>query len=371
MATTEMIKNAGLHSNKYKEGDEIVKSFTEPDLFIYRKRGLHSAFYEIAGIVRMFKGGSSFKKHFTNPFDGNKIAGSLAKLWKVTKNQILRLWRVKGQSTSSFGTAIHRYRELANLNQPVDEAHELLLSSIKQTRRDYMANLQLGETISKNKKSAEENYAKPTHQDIRNIMKLQDEDVIKYADKIEEEFIELYNSLGMDKYESIPEVYVTYVKRGMGGEVDKLLITDPDKKICRVIDYKVQGDLDVPDVTNELLNELELFTIKKKKCTTCGGSGDYQLTVDDQIAMDNEDNYFIPTDCVFCGGEGNIEVKKKIKRTKLDVIKIQLSYYAYCLHMAGWTVEGADVFGRDGEWKHYEVDLIPMDEMEELLEKYL
>lgn len=326
MATTETIKNAGLRSNKYKEGDEIVKSFTEPDLFIYRKKGFHSAFYEIAGIVRTFKGGSSFKKHFTNPFDGNKIAGGLAKLWNVTKEQILHLWKVKGQSTSSFGTAIHRYRELVNLNKPVGEAYELLLSSIKQTRRDYMANLQLGETIFKNKKSAEENYAKPTHQDIRNIMKLQDEDVIKYADTIEEEFIELYKSLGMDKYDSIPEAYVTYVKRGMGGEVDKLLITDPDKKICRVIDYKVQGDLDVPDASNELLHELAIFKENGKPLR---------------------------------------------QRTKLDVIKIQLSYYAYCLHKAGWTVEGADVFGRDGDWKHYEVELISMDEMEELLEKYL
>lgn len=327
----------------YKKDDEVVQSFTEPDVFIYRKNGVHSALFNKKGKPTFFKGGSTFKKHFVEPFEGDKVAANLASHWTglyeklkelkdaglPTPKEILKqltrmrkgiqkLWKDKGQSTSTFGNGLHRYRELVNLGEDPQEAIDMILRSVKDTRKRYMENLEIGEEIFKNKKSADENYAKPTHKDIRNMMKMSDEEIIDYINQMESEFQELDKSLGFHTIETLPEVYVTALDMIMGGEIDRLLIKDLDKKICRVQDYKVQGDLDEVDPNTKMINELA-----------------------------------------------------KKKATKLDVIVIQLSYYAYCLWRAGWTVEGGDVFGRDGEWEHYEIELIPMEEMDELLKKYL
>jgi hypothetical protein len=150
-------------------------------------------------------------------------------------------------------------------------------------------------------------------------MKARSDEVDKYSKKIIREFKTMYKKSGFDISKAIPEVYVTYSKFNMGGEIDVLYIVDEEKKICRVQDHKIKDKiLDDVSSRNKLLNELE-----------------------------------------------------KKKASELDVIRIQLSFYAFCLTKAGWTVEGGDVFGRNGKWEHYEVDLIPTNEMEKLLEKYL
>lgn len=237
------------------------------------------------------------------------------------------MWSDKGSSTTSFGTAIHQILEDYFNKKELDVS--LVVESIKKTRRSYMQNLNIGEKIAKKKVNQEENYAKPTHLDIRALMKSNIVQIKKYCQGILDEFINLFDELGYSKYEILPEVYVTYSPFGMGGEIDVLMIKDWDKKICRVGDHKIKDKvLHELSSRNELTNELE-----------------------------------------------------KKKASENDIIIIQLSYYAYCLHKAGWTVEGGDIFGRNGKWTHYAVDLIPMSDsdlkdmdgvtMEKLLKKYL
>ena len=150
-------------------------------------------------------------------------------------------------------------------------------------------------------------------------MKARSDEIIDYTKKIVEEFKEMYKSSGYDLNKALAEVYVTYSPLNIGGEIDVLYVIDYEKKICRVQDHKIKDKvLDELSTRNALTKELE-----------------------------------------------------KKKASEIDIIRIQLSFYAFCLAKVGWTVEGGDVFGRNGEWKHYEVELIPTDEMEELLVKYL
>lgn len=186
-----------------------------------------------------------------------------------------------------------------------------------------MKNLELGEKIHENKleigKESTENYAKPTHLDIRALMKSTTDEILKYAKNIVSEFKSMYSNAGYDLNKALAEVYVTYEKFNMGGEIDVLYVIDYEKKICRVQDHKIKDKvLDELSSRNKLLHELT-----------------------------------------------------KSKASELDIIIIQLSFYAFCLTKAGWTVEGGDVFGRNGEWQNYKVDLIPEKEMEVLLKKYL
>lgn len=291
---------------------EVLTSFTEPDLDIFRPFNQHSAI--ING--KKAKGGSSFKKHLTEPFSPFAAINS-AKAWGTTVDEVRGLWKDKGKSTAGFGTAFHKVIENDTLG--LEYNSDDIIDEIKKTRRLYMKNLDLGARIQKVKKGATENYAKPTHLDIRALMKATDEEIHEYGKKVLQEKKDMYKSLGYDKCDRVAEVYVTYSELGMGGEIDDLIIIDKQKKICRVADFKFKDKvLDKPSSTNTLLHELA-----------------------------------------------------KKKATENDIIRIQLSYYAFCLWKAGWTVEGGDVFGRNGKWSYYAIDLIPMEKMEKLLIKYL
>ncbi len=314
MATASDIIKAAENSSKYnKEHDSIVTSFTEPDLFIYSKPGIHSCFVDSKAV----KGGSTFKNHFVPEFKGEERAYGLAKHWKVHGKDILKLWKDKGESTSSFGTGLHKIMECENNGE--EWTVDLIEEPLKRTRITYMENFAIGEEIFQNSKSAKENYAKATHLDIRELMKASTEMILNYAKGIVSEFKNMYGRIGYSPYDSLAEVYVTYSKYNMGGEIDHLIIIDNEKKICRVADHKFK---------DKVLDEL---------------SSNIKLTN---------------------------ELEKK-KASELDIIRIQLSFYAFCLTKAGWTVEGGDVFGRNGVWSHYPVDLIPTNEMEVLLDKYL
>jgi len=314
MAKASDIKGASTNKFDYnKETDTIVTSFTEPDLFIYSRPGFHSNILN----GKFVRGGSSFKKHFTPPFDMEARAFGLAKHWGITGDEIMRLWKAKGKSTTEFGTGFHRILELDSLNE--EWSADLVIEPMKLTRKNYMALLDLGEQVMNNSKSATENYARPTHKDICALMKAQPEEIREHAERVVEEFHHLNRKIGYATYEVIPEVYVTCEKYGMGGEIDRLILIDKEKKICRIGDYKFKDkDLDEKSSNNKMLNELEAA-----------------------------------------------------KASENDIIRIQLSFYAYCLEAAGWTVDGGDVFGRNGEWTHYPIDLIPFDEMDQLLQKYL
>lgn len=298
---------------------EFIQSFTEPDVILYKLPEQHSAYIlrvdiDIENDIPVF-GGSTFKKFFVKPFDKYMMSNILAKKWKVRPQSILELWAGKGKSTALFGSAVHKIIEDYLNGEQLD--HLDLLQAMNQTRLIYLSLLQIGDTIYRNS-GKDENYAKPTNKDIRNLMKASNDEIEKYSEKILSEFIDILKKHNLDKYKILPEVYVTYSPYNMGGSIDGLIITDEENKKCIVADWKVQEELDTPSRNNTLLNEL-----------------------------------------------------KKSNATKLDIIRIQLSYYAFMLREAGWEVEKGVVLGRNGKWEYYEVELIPHNQMRKLLTKYL
>jgi hypothetical protein len=92
------------------------------------------------------------------------------------------------------------------------------------------------------------------------------------------------------------------------GQVDRLLITDRQKKTCRVQDYKVNVGAEVES------NNLKLA-----------------------------------------------KPYNDLPPTKLSKYQLQMSFYATILEKFGWTVQGLDAYVYEDEWKHYELDKIDID----------
>ncbi len=253
-----------------------------------------------------YKGGSTFKKNFTKPFAKEHIAKICANSWGVSASQIIELWDEKGNDASAFGTAIHNLLEKHFNNQSYD--FNEILDTVATCRANYNRFKDMGAKITKSKKGATQNYARPSHPILADLVfsskRHEQETILK---KMVADFIlmmEKKNFLG----DSVQEPLVSYSPFLMGGFVDRLLIVDWDRKICRVQDYKINVDINVADSKHKLLKQF-----------------------------------------------------KDKDKTKLAGHTIQLNYYAYCLHMAGWTVEGLDLLVLDKDWKHYEVQLYDMD----------
>lgn len=173
----------------------------------------------------------------------------------------------------------------------------------------------VGQKITKVRNKGKSNYARPSHPVLTDLMftskRHEQEGIIK---QVFTEFDDLINRLGFGG-ESIQEPLVTYSPYLMGGFVDRLLVTGDMK--CRVQDYKINVDIDVADSKHKLTKEF-----------------------------------------------------KDSPKTKLAGHTIQLNYYAFCLIKAGWEVEGLDIFVLDQGWKHYELEMYPMDTFEETIKKY-
>lgn len=109
---------------------------------------------------------------------------------------------------------------------------------------------------------------------------------------------------GREKEEAMYEAFVVDTDKHLCGFIDRLLIVDKEKKIVRVQDYKTNPD------------------INKKK----------------QVLA---------------------PFKDIVEGTSLGLYWLQLSFYAYILTQAGYTVEGLDIFNYDGKkWVTYTHDVI-------------
>lgn len=109
---------------------------------------------------------------------------------------------------------------------------------------------------------------------------------------------------GRETEEAGYEVFVADAEKKFCGFIDRLLFVDKDKKIVRVQDYKTNPDI------NKKETILEPF-------------------------------------------------KGVIENTKLGAYWLQLSFYAYILTKAGYTVEGLDIFNyTEGEWITYQHDVV-------------
>ena len=199
--------------------------------------------------------GSVFASRYKSKFDSDAISANVAKKHDVPQRDIQDMWSLNGDVSSSLGTAVHNALEL------------------------YGKYLQLSlKTKGTNESALNKNGI------IRPLV---------------ESFF-----AGREDEKAGYEVFVADETHGLCGFIDRLLIVDEKKKICRVQDYK----------TNHNINKSE--TIKAP-------------------------------------------FKGIVPSTTLGAYWLQLSFYAYILQQHGWTVEGLDIFNwEDGEWKTYQSDVI-------------
>lgn len=199
--------------------------------------------------------GSVFAGRYKNKFDGDAISKSFAKKHDVPQKDIQDMWSLNGEVSSTLGTAVHNALEL------------------------YGKYLQLSlHTKGTNESALTKNG-------------------------ILQPIVEAFYK-GREDEKAGYEVFVADEEHGLCGFIDRLLIVDEKKKICRVQDYK----------TNHTINKAE--TIKAP-------------------------------------------FKGQVPNTTLGSYWLQLSFYAYILQLHGWTVEGLDIFNwEDNEWKLYMNDVI-------------
>lgn len=199
--------------------------------------------------------GSVFANRYKSKFDSDAISANFAKKHDVPQREIQDMWSLNGEVSSTLGTAVHNALEL------------------------YGKYLQLS---LKTKGTSESALTK---------------------NGILQPLVESFYK-GRENEKAGYEVFVADEAHRLCGFIDRLLIVDEKKKICRVQDYK----------TNHNINKSE--------------------TVSEPF-------------------------KNVVPSTTLGIYWLQLSFYAYILQQHGWTVEGLDIFNWEGnEWKTYQSDVI-------------
>jgi len=238
--------------------DKLVQSFNE-DVQVMFDSTSHRYTYE----GREFISATNYIKRWQKEFDKGFISGLVAKSLGTIQEDVLDMWNSGGNISADFGTVIHNALE------------------------HYERFKKLGK-IMQDKKDLPFNKALPSHPALR---------------KIVEEFYEQELQEG----EVNVEVLVTNVELGLCGFIDRLLILDREKKICRVQDYKVNI-----------------------------GSEDVQ-----------KDKY--------------LGQMADLPKTKISKYQMQLSFYARLLELAGWEVVALDVYIYEDKWVHHELPIIKLD----------
>lgn len=260
------IKEAEVLYNKYAEQPisfkknvvsttVALKSFNEPGVEVDYNDDEHTYFYKGTQLT----GASTIVKQFVPEFNAEQIAKNCEKSWGVPAKDIMSMWDTNKDVSGDFGTVVHSALE------------------------HYEKNRELGKTIMQNRGGVD-NPALPKHPVLRSIIEGFEEQVSRVSGTVKS------------------EVLVTDIKNGRCGQVDRLLIVDEAKKICRVQDYKVN------------VNSEEISSNNKLKA---------------------------PYD--------------KMPANKLSKYALQLSVYAKMLENSGWTVEGIDIYVFEEVWKHYAI----------------
>ena len=247
-----------------KESDlvssESVKivSFNEEGVVVdYKPNPVHEYSYEGKKLV----GATSVVSQFTKSFDAKAISKNCEKPWGVKAEAIQEMWKSNGDVSSDFGSAIHKALE-------------------------HYFNFKTRGEVIQTRTEKEVNPAMPKHPILRGII---------------EDFEELNSFRG----EVLQEVLVTDIKNGRCGQIDRLLIVDKTKKVCRIQDYKVNV-------------------------------GAEEITSSHKLKAPYE----------------------KLPANKLSKYQLQMSVYAKILQNSGWTVTGIDAFILDDVWSHVMFDVI-------------
>lgn len=199
--------------------------------------------------------GSIFSSRYKSKFEAETIAGAFGKKHDVSPSDVLDMWKLNGEVSTTLGTAVHNALELYG---------KYLQLSLKTKGTNESA-------LSKNE------LLRPV---VESFFKGREEENAWY------------------------ETFIADDVHKLCGSIDRLLIVDEEKKVCRVQDYKTNADI-------------------------------------------NKAQTILPP------------FKGVVKSTSLGAYWLQLSFYAYILQQHGWTVEGLDVFNYEGgEWKTYSSDVV-------------
>lgn len=199
--------------------------------------------------------GSVFAGNYKSKFDIEAVSAGFAKKHGVAQDDVKAMWTLNGTTSTSLGTAVHNALEL------------------------YGKYLQLSMKTKGTNESA-----------------LHKSDVLR---PIVESFFK-----GREDEDAMYEAFVADKELRLCGFIDRLLIVDRNKKVCRIQDYKTNSDI-------------------------------------------NKAETILPP------------FRDIVPRTTLGSYWLQLSFYAFILQRHGWTVEGLDIFSLEGgEWKTYTHDVV-------------
>lgn len=263
----EEIKDAEVLYNRYAETKlnfnknvttMTLPSFNEDGITVEFDKDAHSYTYKGSPLT----GASTIVKQFVPEFNAGMVAKNCEKSWGVPAPEIMKMWDSNKDVTGDFGTVVHAALE------------------------HYEKNRELAKKIMESRGGAD-NPALPKHPILKAIIEGFEEVVGKFEGKIES------------------EILVTDIKNGRCGQVDRLLVIDEKKKICRVQDYKVN------------VNSEEISSNSKLKA---------------------------PYD--------------KLPANKLSKYALQLSVYAQMLENSGWDVQGIDAFVYEDTWKYYKLEKV-------------
>lgn len=133
--------------------------------------------------------GSEYKKSFDKPFPRDFLAGKVATKYGVPTETVISMWEANSKISTTFGNSIH---------YSMEQWFKFRASGCD-----------------------DKQYNLPKHPFLRAMV---------------EAFPHKDNNV-------IPEVLVSCVKERMSGQIDGILVIDAEKKICRVIDYKSDADI--------------------------------------------------------------------------------------------------------------------------------
>lgn len=186
-------------SNDFKK----VTSFTGEEIWWDE---LHHIGLSVDG--KQLKGGSGYAAKKV-PFDRVNIIKNCAKAWKVTEEEVDKLW--SNNAASELGTSIHSALE------------------------HYFIYKELGAKVHAVKKDSKYNAALPSNDYLREIV-LNFEKDFPMTNKV------------------IPEALVSDVERTRCGWIDFLEVVDEAKKICIINDFKSGGmkDTDVKKAQHQM-----------------------------------------------------------------------------------------------------------------------
>lgn len=140
----------------------------------------------------VYLSGSAYAKQFDKPFDGEAIAKKMEAKSGIPASTILDIWKLKGNASASFGTAIHEALEMYG-------------------------------KYSEASKTLEKEY----HQSAIPIVKQIVDDFFK----------------GRENEKAVYEPMIVDNEKKWAGQIDRLLLVDEAKKLVRVQDYKTNTDL--------------------------------------------------------------------------------------------------------------------------------